>query len=149
MDTIEALLNDIEGEILRAKKSAFSATDVIVNRQNMLSLLTRFRAAFPVVLREAEQIKKERDEILEKATAYANDTMDKAEERARALMADSEIVKRATNEAAAIRSEAEKSYREMDYNARSVAFALLSEAENAAKKTIAAVAEHKRNLINN
>ena len=67
METIEALLNEIESEVLRAKKATFSNTDVLVNRQVMLSLINRFRGAYPSALREAEQIKRDRDEIIDKA----------------------------------------------------------------------------------
>ena len=30
METIESLLNEIEGEVLRAKKAAFSSTDIVL-----------------------------------------------------------------------------------------------------------------------
>jgi len=53
-------------------------------------------------LREATQIKKERDDIIAKAEAYANDTMDKAEAQAKLLMTDTEVYKRAKTEAEAI-----------------------------------------------
>ena len=39
------LLNEMESEILKAKKVAFSTTDIAVNRQAMLDLLTRLRAS--------------------------------------------------------------------------------------------------------
>lgn len=79
METIDMLINEIESEVLKAKKAAFSNTDIVVNKAVMLDLISRFRASYPLVLREATQIKKERDDIMQKAEAYANETMDKAE----------------------------------------------------------------------
>ena len=97
---------EIESEILKAKRATFSSTDIVINRQVMLDLVTRLRASYPIVLKEAEQIKKERDDILSKAEAYANKTMDAAEEQARAMMSDTEVLKKASEEAEAMRAEA-------------------------------------------
>lgn len=147
MDTLDSLLNEIESEILRAKKAAFSSTDIVVNRQTMLNLLTRLRASYPVVVREAEQIKKDRDEILSKAEAYANDTMDKAEEKARQMMNETEIIRQATRDAEDMRAEAEESYRKMDYESRSLAFNILDSAEKAMRESMSIINERKRKLI--
>ena len=104
------LIGEIESEILKAKRATFSNTDIVVNRQVMLDLVTRLRASYPIVLKEAEQIKKERDDILSKAEAYANKTMDAAEENAKILMSDTEVLKKATAEAQAMNAEAEGPY---------------------------------------
>lgn len=147
METIEMLINEIESEILKAKKAAFSNTDIIVNRAVMLDLVSRFRASYPLVLREATQIKKERDEIIAKAEAYANDTMDKAEENAKALMTETEIFNRAKDEVARMQNEAQENYHKMDYEARSLAFSLLDSAEKTMKDSLALINERKRKLV--
>ena len=141
------LLNEMESEILKAKKVAFSTTDSAVNRQAMLDLLTRFRASYPIVLKEAEQIKKERDDILSKAEAYANKTMDAAEERAREMIAESEITRRATEEAESMREEAKKSYIKMDYEARALAFNILDSVEKQFNENLKTIADRKRRLV--
>ena len=58
METIEMLLNEMESTVLKAKKAAFSSTDILVNRQAMLDLLTRFRASYPIVLKERSRSKR-------------------------------------------------------------------------------------------
>lgn len=141
------LLNEMESEILKAKKVAFSTTDIAVNRQAILDLLTRFRASYPIVLKEAEQIKKERDDILSKAEAYANKTMDAAEERAREMIAESEITRRATEEAESMREEAKKSYIKMDYEARALAFNILDSVEKQFNENLKTIADRKRRLV--
>lgn len=147
METIEMLINEIESEILKAKKAAFSATDIVVNKNVMLDLVSRFRASYPLVLREATQIKKERDEIIAKAEAYANDTMDKAEENAKLLMAETEVFKRAKAEAENMTREAQANYQKMDYEARSLAFSLLDSAEKTMKDSLTMINERKRKLV--
>ena len=92
METIDMLIGEIESEILKAKRATFSSTDIVINRQVMLDLVTRLRASYPIVLKEAEQIKKERDAILSKAEAYATKTMDAAEEKARARMSEPDLL---------------------------------------------------------
>lgn len=147
METIEMLINEIESEILKAKKAAFSATDIVVNKNVMLDLVSRFRASYPLVLREATQIKKERDEIIAKAEAYANETMDKAEENAKIMMTETEIFNRAKAEAENMQREAQNNYQKMDYEARSLAFSLLDSAEKTIKESLTLINERKRKLV--
>lgn len=147
METIDMLINEIESEVLKAKKAAFSSTDIVINKAVLLDLISRFRASYPLVLREATQIKKERDEIIAKAEAYANDTMDKAEAQAKLLMTDTEVYKRAKTEAEAMQREAEENYHKMDYEARSLAFNILDGAEKSMRDGLGIINDRKRALV--
>ena len=147
MDNFEMLINEIESELLKAKKAPFSGTDIVVNKMTMLNLISRIRSSYPNVLKEANQIKKERDDIINKATEYANNTMDVAEDRAKALISDSEIVKQANIEAEAMLKEAEDSYRKMDYEARALAFNILDNAEKAIGDGLNVINDKKRKLV--
>lgn len=147
METIDMLINEIESEVLKAKKAAFSNTDIVVNKAVLLDLISRFRASYPFVLREATQIKKERDDIIEKAEKYANETMDKAEEQAKRLMTETEVYSRAKAEAEAMQREAEENYHKMDYEARSLAFNILDSAEKSMKDSLDIINDRKRKLV--
>ena len=147
METIDMLINEIESEVLKAKKAAFSNTDIVVNKAVLLDLISRFRASYPLVLREATQIKKERDEIIEKAEKYANETMDKAEGQAKRLMTETEVYARAKAEAEAMQREAEENYHKMDYEARSLAFNILDSAEKSMKDSLGIINDRKRKLV--
>ena len=147
METIDMLINEIESEVLKAKKAAFSNTDIVVNKAVLLDLISRFRASYPLVLREATQIKKERDEIIEKAEKYENETMDKAEEQAKRLMTETEVYARAKAEAEAMQREAEENYHKMDYEARSLAFNILDSAEKSMKDSLGIINDRKRKLV--
>lgn len=147
METIEALLNEIESEVLRAKKATFSNTDVLVNRQVMLSLINRFRGAYPSALREAEQIKRDRDEIIDKANQYAESICDNAENQVKAMIAETEILRQAKEDAEALRKEAQENYDKMDYEARAFAFNLLDSAEKALKESMNIINGRKRKLV--
>ena len=147
METIEALLNEIESEVLRAKKATFSNTDVLVNLQVMLSLINRFRGAYPSALREAEQIKRDRDEIIDKANQYAESICDNAENQVKAMIAETEILRQAKEDAEALRKEAQENYDKMDYEARALAFNLLDSAEKALKESMNIINGRKRKLV--
>ena len=147
METIDMLINEIESEVLKAKKAAFSNTDIVINKAVLLDLISRFRASYPLVLREATQIKKERDDIIEKAEKYANETMDKAEEQAKRLMTETEVYTRAKAEAEAMQREAEENYHKMDYEARSLAFNILDSAEKSMKDSLGIINDRKRKLV--
>ena len=147
METIDMLINEIESEVLKAKKAAFSNSDIVINKAVLLDLISRFRASYPLVLREATQIKKERDDIIEKAEKYANETMDKAEEQAKRLMTETEVYTRAKAEAEAMQREAEENYHKMDYEARSLAFNILDSAEKAMKDSLSIINDRKRKLV--
>ena len=99
METIESLLNEIESEVLRAKKAPFSSTDVVVNRQTLLSLINRFRGAYPSALREAEAISRQRDDIIAKANAYAESLCDNAEAQVAQMKSETEIMRQAREDA--------------------------------------------------
>ena len=147
METIDMLINEIESEVLKAKKAAFSNSDIVINKAVLLDLISRFRASYPLVLREATQIKKERDDIIEKAEKYANETMDKAEEQAKRLMTETEVYTRAKAEAEAMQREAEENYHKMDYEERSLAFNILDSAEKAMKDGLGIINDRKRKLV--
>ena len=147
METIDMLINEIESEVLKAKKAAFSSSDIVINKAVLLDLISRFRASYPLVLREATQIKKERDDIIKKAEKYANETMDKAEEQAKRLMTETEVYSRAKAEAEAMQREAEENYHKMDYEARSLAFNILDSAEKSMKDSLDIINDRKRKLV--
>lgn len=98
-------------------------------------------------MREATQIKKERDDIIAKAEAYANDTMDKAEARAKQMMTETEVYNRAKTEAEQMQREAEENYHKMDYEARSLAFNILDGAEKSMRDGLSIINDRKRALV--
>ena len=147
METIESLLNEIESEVLRAKKAPFSSTDVLLNKQTMLSLINRFRGAYPSALREAEQIKKDRDNVINKANEYAESICDNAEKQVKTLIAETEIMRRAKEDADILRNEAQQNYEKMDYEARVLAFNILDNAEKALSESMNIINGRKRKLV--
>lgn len=148
-ETIAMLTNAIESEVLKAKNAPFSRTDIIVNKNTMLELINRLRSNYPIALKEAQEITKKRDDIIAEAQDYANRVMDDAEDKAKALVADTEIVKKAQEQAAQIKAEAEDNYSKMDYEARSLAFNILNNAEKTLAEGLNTINDRKRKLVEN
>ena len=78
MDNIDMLINELESELLKAKKSAFTNGAVIVDKNRMLDLVSRLRTNLPAVIREATAIKRDRDSIMQQADEYAKKSLDDA-----------------------------------------------------------------------
>ncbi len=146
METIEMLINDLESEILKAKNAAFSRTDIIVNKAAILDILSRIRTSYPIALKEAAQIRKDRDEIIHKAETYANETMDNAEAQAREMISANEITRRAQEAAQQIQDEAARHYEKMDFDARALAFNLIDGVEQSMKQALVQIKDRKDKL---
>ena len=147
MEHIEMLISDLESEVLKAKKAAFSNTDIVINKGVLLDIISRIRASYPIVLKEAAAIVRDRDDILDKAEKYACDTMDAAEAHARQMMSENEVLKKAQAAADEMRAEAEEHYKRLDYDSRRHAYNLLENVEVALKEAMDVVNQSKSNLI--
>ena len=155
MENIEMLIGELESEVLKAKRAAFSSTDITINRATVLDLLSRIRENYPSALKEANVICQKRDEIIAQANAYtaeankyAQDIMDKAEEDAKKLVEQSEIVRRAQESAQEMQEEAAGHYQKMDYDARVLAFDLLNDVEKTMRNALMQINDRKNKLVN-
>lgn len=99
MDNIELLLSELEGEIMDGKKSLFSSSSVSVNGDRIMELINRIRSNYPEELRQAKIIIEERDTIKADTKAHVEKMLSDAKERESNMVAESQIVKKATKEA--------------------------------------------------
>ena len=148
METIEMLINELESEVLKAKKATFSNTDIVINRSTVLDLLSRIRANYPNALKEANKICQKRDDIIAQATTDAEQIMDKAEIDAKELISQNEIVRRAQESAQEMQNEAAGHYQKMDYDARVLAFDLLNDVEKTMRNALMQINDRKNKLVN-
>ena len=148
METIEMLINELESEVLKAKKATFSNTDIVINRSTVLDLLSRIRANYPNALKEANKICQKRDDIIAQATTYAEQIMDEAEIDAKELISQNEIVRRAQESAQEMQNEAAGHYQKMDYDARVLAFDLLNDVEKTMRNALMQINDRKNKLVN-
>ena len=96
LDTIEDALEESTGMPLSGGKR-------IVDVEQIRDYLDDIRANLPVELRQAQSIVGDRAQLIESANAQAQAIVKKAEERARILVSEAEIVSAAQTEARTVR----------------------------------------------
>ena len=96
LDTIEDTLEESAGMPLSGGKR-------IVDVEQIRDYLDEIRQNLPVELRQAQSIVSDRAQLIESANAQAQAIVKKAEERARVLVSEAEIVSAAQTEARTVR----------------------------------------------
>ena len=107
MDNIELLLSELEGEMLEGKKTLFSSSSVTVNGDRIMEILSKIRSQYPEELRKAKIIIEERDAIKADAKNYVDQLMKDAKEKEQRMIAETNIMKKASQEADTLRKEAD------------------------------------------
>lgn len=146
MDTLDLLLNELETEVHKAKKATFSS-DIMMDKNRLLELISRMRNSLPQVINEARGIKENEEKILSDAKAYADGVMADANEKARLAISQTEIIRQATEDARAMREEAEENYKRKDYDSRALSYQILDNVEKVLADSINLINDKKRKLI--
>jgi len=146
MDTLDMLLNELETEVHKAKKATFSS-DIMMDKNRLLELISRMRNSLPQVINEARGIKENEEKILSDAKGYADGVMADANEKARLAISQTEIIRQATEDARAMREEAEENYRRKDYESRALSYQILENVEKVLADSISLINDKKRKLI--
>ena len=146
---VQKLLDMLFGMIDEAKSAAFSSDKCIINRDEALDLLDEIRANLPGELRQAQQIVNDRAQIVDTANAQAQAIVKKAEERARILVSDAEIVKAAQQRAAEITAAAQSESRTLRQTVTDYCDNMLKTTEEAMVENAAQVKNVRANLRQN
>jgi len=102
---VNELLDTIEDTLEESTSMPLSGGKRLVDVEKVRDYLDDIRANLPGELRQAQQIVNDRAQIVDTANAQAQAIVKKAEERARILVSDAEIVKAAQQRAAARRAQ--------------------------------------------
>jgi cell division septum initiation protein DivIVA len=111
----------------------------VVDVEKVYEIIDEVRANFPDELKQARWIVKERQEMLEEAEKEANRILEEARDRAEAMAADQEIVRRAAEQAAGILDDARAQEREIRLGAEDYADEMLANLEVNLGKLLTAV----------
>ena len=104
---VNELLDTIEDTLEESTSMPLSGGKRLVDVEKVRDYLDDIRANLPGELRQAQQIVNDRAQIVDTANAQAQAIVKKAEERARILVSDAEIVKAAQQRAAEITAAAQ------------------------------------------
>ena len=146
---VNELLDTIEDTLEESTSMPLSGGKRPVDVEKVRDYLDDIRANLPGELRQAQQIVNDRAQIVDTANAQAQAIVKKAEERARILVSDAEIVKAAQQRAAEITAAAQSESRTLRQTVTDYCDNMLKTTEEAIVENAAQVKNVRANLRQN
>ena len=146
---VNELLDTIEDTLDESASMPLSGGKRLVDVEKVRDYLDDIRANLPGELRQAQQIVNDRAQIVDTANAQAQAIVKKAEERARILVSDAEIVKAAQQRAAEITAAAQSESRTLRQTVTDYCDNMLKTTEEAMVENAAQVKNVRANLRQN
>ena len=146
---VNELLDTIEDTLEESTSMPLSGGKRLVDVEKVRDYLDDIRANLPGELRQAQQIVNDRAQIVDTANAQAQANVKKAEERARILVSDAEIVKAAQQRAAEITAAAQSESRTLRQTVTDYCDNMLKTTEEAMVENAAQVKNVRANLRQN
>lgn len=146
---VNELLDTIEDTLEESTSMPLSGGKRLVDVEKVRDYLDDIRANLPGELRQAQQIVNDRAQIVDTANAQAQAIVKKAEERARILVSDAEIVKAAQQRAAEITVAAQSESRTLRQTVTDYCDNMLKTTEEAMMENAAQVKNVRANLRQN
>ena len=146
---VNELLDTIEDTLEESTSMPLSGGKRLVDVEKVRDYLDDIRANLPGELRQAQQIVNDRAQIVDTANAQAQAIVKKAEERARILVSDAEIVKAAQQRAAEITAAAQSESRTLRQTVTDYCDNMLKTTEEAMVENDAQVKNVRANLRQN
>ncbi len=146
---VNELLDTIEDTLEESTSMPLSGGKRLVDVEKVRDYLDDIRANLPGELRQAQQILNDRAQIVDTANAQAQAIVKKAEERARILVSDAEIVKAAQQRAAEITAAAQSESRTLRQTVTDYCDNMLKTTEEAMVENAAQVKNVRANLRQN
>ncbi|MFR7730416.1 MAG: ATPase [Faecalibacterium sp.] len=146
---VNELLDTIEDTLEESTSMPLSGGKRLVDVEKVRDYLDDIRANLPGELRQAQQIVNDRAQIVDTANAQAQAIVKKAEERARILVSDAEIVKAAQQRAAEITAAAQSESRTLRQTVTDYCDNMLKTTEETMVENAAQVKNVRANLRQN
>jgi len=118
----------------------------LINAEEALDLIDKIRNTLPEEVKRAEWLTSEKDRMLKESQAEAERIVVQAEEYAAKMVSESEIVRRAHDEAKRIIENARREAREMEKGASEYAEGVLANLEAALQRTLSVVQQGRNEL---
>jgi len=145
---IDQILDIMDDMLDKAWSLPLSGGKCVVDIEKLRDLMDNIRLNMPGEIKQAKAIVSDRSDIISVAKKEAADIVRKAEEHARRLVADEEVVKQAQAKAAEIMSMAQRQSREMKQASNDYADNLLKNAEEVLCRAAADIKETRQNIRN-
>ncbi|MFN0094756.1 MAG: hypothetical protein ACKVVT_08255 [Dehalococcoidia bacterium] len=129
------LIDQLEELVIQARRLPVGG-NLVIDRKRILDLIDQMRLALPADLREASEVLRTRDEILDEADDHARATVQRAEDERLRRIDETSLMREAHERSQAMLMEAESRSRLTVAEADATAAAHLSEAAEAAAKEL-------------
>ncbi len=144
MDIVEHI-DKIEELINQARKVPFTS-NVMINEEEIYEFIDSLRQILPEEIKQARWIVKERKDLLDEAKNEADRIVSEAIDKASKLIAETEIIKKATKQAEEIVKDAENKARTIRLEAEDYADEKLANLEAILHKLIMTVEKGREQL---
>ena len=142
---LEGVLDHLSAVVEQARAVPMSAS-CVVNRDEVLTLLDDARASLPSALARAERVLRERDALLAKASAQADEVVDQARQERARLVEATAVFTRAQDEADRLLASARDDAEAMRLQTEDYVDAKLANFEVVLAKTLATVERGRSRL---
>ncbi len=142
---ILSLLEELE-DIVESGSSIPFAQKVLVDRNEILEIIKDIRIQLPDEVKQAQWIKEERQRILAEAQQEADTILEEANNHISSMIDQSEITKKANDQAEDIIIQAQNSAKEMRLGARDYADSLLESTQENLMDVISTIKENRDEL---
>lgn len=146
---IEELLDMMDETLEEAMNLPFSGGKRVVDVEKVRDIIDDIRLNMPTEIRQAKAIVQDRAEIVEDAKKEAESIVKRAEDRARAMVAQEAIVKAAQQRATEILSSAQSQSREMRSAVSNLCENMLRRTEEQLSKSLSEVKAVRTTLRQN
>ena len=142
---IFTLLENIE-DILEKSKGVPFSNKVLVDKEEILEIISELRLKLPEELKQAKWIKEERQRILVEAQKEADDIVKEAENRIISMIDEHEITKKAYEQKAEIIETANEMSREISKGTKDYADNVLNGIEVALQEALKIIQNNRNEL---
>ena len=142
---IFTLLENIE-DILEKSKGVPFSNKVLVDKEEILEIISELRLKLPEELKQAKWIKEERQRILVEAQKEADDIVKEAENRIISMIDEHEITKKAYEKKAEIIETANEMSREISKGTKDYADNVLNGIEVALQESLKIIQNNRNEL---
>ena len=142
---IFTLLENIE-DILEKSKGVPFSNKVLVDKEEILEIISELRLKLPEELKQAKWIKEERQRILVEAQKEADDIIKEAENRIISMIDEHEITKKAYEKKAEIIETANEMSREISKGTKDYADNLLNGIEVSLQEALKIIQNNRNEL---
>lgn len=146
MNNIESILNDIDELLEDSWSLPLSGGRCVVDAEKVRELIDSIRMNMPSEIKQARAVVADRNQILSLAKNEAEGLIRKAEERAKQLLEQENIVRQANAKAMALLNDASSRAQQLVEDARKQAEETVTEAQTKALETLTEASTRSREM---